>query len=92
MLLDVICTLGRQIAIAFCSIIPKIPDLPKSLHDSLFTYLDLIFDSGANLISLFIRVDTIKIVIPILIIIINADKIYQVIMWVVRKIPLLSMK
>ena len=92
MLFEVIGSLGYDWAVFFSSLIPQIPDLPQSLHDSLFTYLDLIFDSGSNLISLFIRIDTIKIVVPALILIINADKIYQVMMWIVRKIPLLSMK
>lgn len=73
------------------SIIPKVPDLPQSLHDKLFEFIDIIFTNGTNILSLFIRIDTIKIVVPILLIIINLDKIYNCLMWVLRKIPVLGL-
>lgn len=74
------------------SLIPPLPDLPQSLHDSLFDYIDLIFSNGTNILGLFVRLNTVKIVIPLLIIIMNFDKIYSLVLWILKKIPILNMK
>ena len=91
MILSWLTDAGMKFGEFFLGLLPQLPEIPSTLHDSLFNYLDIIFDAGSNILSLFIRISTLKLVIPILIVIINADKIYQVIMWIVRKIPLLSM-
>ena len=69
----------------------KIPDFPESLQESLDKYLDLIFN-GINLFGFFVRPQTIQIVIPLIIIIINFDKIYKLTMWILKKIPILNIK
>lgn len=73
------------------SIIPKLPGLPQELHDKLFDFIDMIFTNGTNILSLFVRINTIKLAIPIIILIINLDKIYNLLMWILRKIPMLGL-
>lgn len=69
----------------------NLPSFPEGLQTSLDSFMDLIF-SGINLFGLFIRPATIRAVIPLLLIIINFDKIYKLTMYVLKKIPFLGIK
>lgn len=67
----------------------SLPGFPEDLLNSLYSFLDLIFDN-LTLLGFFIRPTTLTIVIPLLIILINFDKIYKFIMWILKKIPMLN--
>lgn len=67
----------------------NLPQFPEGLTNSLNNFIDLIFDN-LNLLGFFIRPATITIVIPVLIILINFDKIYKLTMWILNKIPMLN--
>lgn len=67
----------------------NLPQFPEGLTNSLNNFIDLIFDN-LNLLGFFIRPVTITIVIPVLIILINFDKIYKLTMWILKKIPMLN--
>ena len=69
----------------------NLPDFPAELSASLEEYLEIIFQ-GINLFGFFIRPLTIQIVLPLILIIINFDKIYKITMWILRKIPMLGIK
>ena len=69
----------------------SIPDFPVELTSSIDTFLDLIFDN-VTLLGFFIRPTTLYIVIPLLIIVLNFELIYKITMWILRKIPFLSIK
>lgn len=69
----------------------NLPQFPESLTNLLNTFLDIIFQ-GLGLFGFFFRPATIKIVIPILLILINYDKVYKFTMWILRKIPMLNIK
>ena len=62
---------------------------PEDLLNSLYSFLDLIFEN-LTLLGFFIRPTTLTIVIPLLIILINFDKIYKFVMWILKKIPMLN--
>ena len=68
----------------------NLPDFPEELTSSLESFLDLVFDN-LSLLGFFIRPTTLAIAIPILIILINFEQIYKLIMWILRKIPFLNM-
>lgn len=68
----------------------QIPSFPSAWTSALDDVLDVIFDN-VGLVDLVIPWELIKVGIPILIAIINMDKIYDGIMWVLRKIPMLGM-
>ncbi len=67
----------------------NLPQFPEELTNSLNSFIDLIFDN-LNLLGFFIRPATITIVIPVLIILINFDKVYKLTMWILKKIPMLN--
>lgn len=71
------------------SILPDIPSLPDDLLSSAYSFIDLIFDN-VGLLGLFIPISTIKVVVPLVLIIVNFDKIYKLTMWVLNKIPKLD--
>lgn len=71
------------------SYIPNIPTYPEHLLTSLNSILDIVFDN-LELLDIFIRIDTIKVVVPILIALINLDKIYSIVIWFINKIPFLD--
>lgn len=64
----------------------NLPSLPASLIITLNNFLDLIF-ANASVVGFFVRPATLDVVIPLLIVIINFDKIYKFVMFVLRKIP-----
>lgn len=70
------------------NLLPSIPPVPEQFTTIIDTVLSMIFDNGGALISLFIRPQTIVIVVPILIVLVNFEHIYKLIMWIVKKIPL----
>lgn len=69
----------------------NLPDFPEELQNSLNQFLDIVFN-GINLFGFFVRPTTIQIVIPILIIIINFDKVYKLTIWILKKIPMLGIE
>ena len=71
------------------SILPDIPSLPDELLSSAYSFIDLIFDN-VGLLGLFIPISTIKVVVPLVLVIVNFDKIYKLTMWVLNKIPKLD--
>lgn len=68
-------------------ILPNIPQLPDSLLSSLNTVFSTIFNN-LDLLGIFVRIDTIKILVPLLIIVVNFEHIYHFTMWIVKKLPL----
>lgn len=67
----------------------NLPAMPESLISSINTFFDLVF-GNLSLLGFFIRPTTLTIVIPILIILINFERIYKFTMWILRKIPFIN--
>lgn len=68
-------------------LLPDIPPLPASITTSLNNVFDAIF-GHLDLLGLFVRIDTIKLLVPLVIIVINFEHIYHFTMWILKKIPL----
>jgi hypothetical protein len=68
-------------------ILPNVPTLNSSLLTSVNNVFDTIF-SHLELLGLFVRISTIQILVPLLIIALNFEHIYHFAMWVLKKIPL----
>jgi len=69
----------------------NLPQFPEELTTSIDTFLSLIFDN-VSLLGFFIRPMTLKIVIPVLIILVNFEYIYHLVMWLIKKLPFLNIK
>lgn len=68
-----------------------IPDLPQSVLDSISSFLDLVF-TNISALGFFIRPITLQVLVPLAIIVINFDKIYDAVIWVLKKIPMLGIE
>jgi len=68
----------------------SLPAFPEGLTNSVDSFLDLIF-GNLSLLGFFIRPATLMIAIPMLIILLNFEQVYKLVMWILRKIPFLNM-
>lgn len=69
----------------------NLPQVPTSITGSINSFLDLIFDN-LSLFGFFVRPTTIKIIIPLVIVVINFKYIYKFIMWFLKKLPFINIK
>lgn len=69
----------------------NIPDFPVELSNSIDSFLDLVFNN-LSLLGFFIRPVTLRVVVPILLVVINFELIYKLVMWIVRKLPFINVK
>lgn len=77
--------------ISIFALFPNLPSLPGSITNGIDSFLNLIFDN-VGILGLFIPIATIKVVVPLILVIVNFDKIYKLVTWVLKKIPLLGFK
>lgn len=68
-------------------LLPSVPQFPDSIMSSLDNVFSTIFNN-LDLLGLFVRVDTIKILVPLVIVAVNFEHIYHFTMWILKKIPL----
>lgn len=68
-------------------LLPNIPDFPDTIMTSLDKVFTTIFDN-LDLLGLFVNIDTIKILVPLVIVVVNFEHIYHFTMWIIKKIPL----
>lgn len=69
----------------------NLPDLPDSIQGIIDQFVDLI-TSVVGIVGIFIDMDVLKVLIPVVIVIANLDKIWNMIMFILRKIPFLGIK
>lgn len=65
----------------------NLPQFPDTLRESISTFLDLIFEN-VGFVGFFIHGTTLKIILPLFIILINFKFIYNFIMWILKKIEI----
>lgn len=68
----------------------EFPDLPPEVSqiiEQLFTYME----SGMGFVYLFIDMDLVKLMLPFVLVVANFEKVYTLVMWVLRKIPFLGL-
>ena len=70
------------------SIFPNIPQAPESFQEVIDYILNLIFESCVPILSIFVHINTIKIIVPILVVLFTFPFAYKIAMWVIKKIPL----
>lgn len=82
-LINLITVLIKLIAVPF----NILPDTPAALLSSADYYMDLVFNN-LDFLNFFVNVGTLKAVALIAIIIWTVDKGYNILMWVIHKLPL----
>ena len=69
----------------------SLPKLPSSVNYYLNQFIEWIL-GGYNLLCSFIDMNTAKVLIPIVIVIANLDRIWSFIMFILRKIPFIGIE
>lgn len=78
--------IGTLINLIF-SILPNLPQVPDEFSSIIDNFFDLIF-SNSGLVGFFLPMNVVKIALPIALIIINFKHIYNLLKWIIAKIPL----
>lgn len=91
MLLEWVLSFGQMIITAILNILDLVPDMPPQAISVLNNFLNII-KTAFNLLCTFVDINMIRILFPIVLIIINFDFVYRVVMWVLRKIPVLGIE
>ncbi len=89
MLLELLINPIYAIVMGIFTLLPTSGMFPESLVDSINHVLDVIF-SHLDWLGMFIRLDTIKTLIPLVIFVITFEYTYHIVMWVIKKIPFLG--
>ena len=73
---------------AMLGVLPQVPQPVVNALDGVFG----IMFSAVNLVGIFVDLSMVKILIPLAIAIINADKIIKLVMFILKKIPIIDIK
>ncbi len=87
MILEAILNLIKILLKGVFALLPDLPQLPEELIGYINSALDYIFNN-TGLLNFFVSVDMIKVLVPLLILVINFEHIYEFTMWVIKKLPL----
>lgn len=91
MLVEALFTAVTWLIDAILNLLDVLPDFPEELVTSVEEFFSLIFDNLA-ILGFFVPLSTVKILIPLVILVINFEDVYAFIMWLLRKIPFLGIK
>ncbi len=71
--------------------LPNMADYGDGFENGI-AFIDTMFESAQSLINLFLPWDIVRFGFPIIIVVLNFDHIYDFIMWILKKIPMLNIK
>lgn len=91
MLVEALFTAVTWLIDAILNVLDVLPEFPEELVASVEEFFSLIFDNLAVL-GFFLPLPTVKILIPLVLLVINFEDVYAFIMWLLRKIPFLGIK
>ena len=83
--------LGEAIIRVIFTILNVLPAIPVEMISTIDWYFDFLMQ-GIDLFALFVDMDMVRLLIPVVISILLFDEMYQFIMWVIKKIPFLNIK
>lgn len=66
--------------------LPGLPEDVSSIIEQLFQYME----SGMGFVFLFFNMSLVKLMLPFVLVVMNFDKVYKLVMYVLRKIPFLG--
>ena len=89
MIVTAVLELCEMLLTIIFGLLPDIPNFDSGVLNSLNGFINLIFDN-LDLLGFFIDIELVGALIPWLVIILNFEHIYDFIMWIIRKIPILN--
>lgn len=75
-----------QAIFALLDVLPNLPAFAISVIDNVF----FMMQSGIGIFGLFVDIRMVKILFPIVVAIMNFDKIYWLVIWILKKIPFID--
>lgn len=91
MIVEWMMVLGLNILDIIYSMLGVLPGFSPDITNAINTFFDIIF-GAIGLVSIFVDIDMVKVLIPLVIGIINFDKIIKLVMFILKKIPILNIK
>lgn len=91
MIVEKLMDIGLYIIDLLFSLIGALPDVPVGVRAAVGSMLEFMF-SGINLLAIFCDISFVKLLIPIVIAILNFDKIAKLVIFIIKKIPLAGMQ
>ena len=92
MLTGIFLKIVYSIVLWILSFLPLFPSVSLETLQSIYSYLDLIIVNGMSLFYFFVRPTTFKICLDVVAFVFIAEPTYKFIMWLLRKIPFLSIE
>lgn len=92
MLTERLIDIGLSFLNTILDFLDVLPAMPDSVVGVLNTFFDNIFSYGWNGACFFLPMDYVLILIPLVLLVSNFEHVYHLIMWVLRKIPLVNIK
>lgn len=71
--------------------LPNLSDYGDGFENGI-EFIDIMLGYAQNLINLFLPWDIVRFGLPIVLVVMNFEHIYDFIMWILRKIPMLNIK
>lgn len=90
MIFEGFCSLVSVLLQFIFTLLPDLPSFDVSLLDALTKYVNLIFNN-LGLLGFFVDINAIKPLVPLVILVINFERIYHFIIWLINKIPFLNL-
>ncbi len=91
MIVEWMMQLGIGILDIMYSMLGVLPSFSTDVTNAINTFFDIIF-GAVSLVSIFVDIEMVKILVPLAIGIINFDKIIKLVMFIVKKIPIINVK
>lgn len=86
MVIQAIIDLILGVIMGLFSLLPDLPNVGQEALQSIYEFFDVIL-SYLMLLGIFIRPSTINMIVPLLIIVINFEHIWEFIMFIIHKLP-----
>lgn len=91
MILEWMMSVGLYFIDVLNAMLGVLPQVPQPVVNALDGVFGIMF-SAINLVGIFVDLGMVKILIPLAIAIINADKIIKLVMFILKKIPIIDIK
>ena len=92
MLTEALINAGMFLFDVILNFLDLLPDMPEEVVTVLDEFFDLIFTNGWSIACFVIPMDFALMLLPLVILVANFERVYHLIMWVLRKIPMLGIK
>lgn len=92
MLTEAVINAGMFLFDVILNFLDLLPDMPEEVVTVLDEFFDLIFTNGWSIACFVIPMDFALMLLPLVILVANFERVYHLIMWVLRKIPMLGIK